>query len=110
MVTGVSNVATGLLKLVWSEDCGMSCLLEACGQSSFWLVWLAKSAIMIKHMKTEMTFVSVKLSKENEEAHDTGLWLLASSGVWCMRRDYLVQNFTQAWDYSGLKLYWRGLP
>lgn len=35
---------------------------------------------MIKHMKTEMTFVSAKLSKENEEAHDTGLWLLASSG------------------------------
>ena len=35
MVTGVSNVATGLSKLGLSEDCGMSCLLEACGQCSF---------------------------------------------------------------------------
>ena len=56
---------------------------------------------MIKHMKTEMTAVSAKLSKEIEEAHDTGLWLLASSGG-LMHEDRLLSPKL----YSSLRLLW----
>lgn len=67
---------------------------------------------MIKHVKTELTAVSAKLSKENEEAHDTGLWLLASSGGLMDEERLLspkiyssLRLYSTLKLYSGLKLY-----